>query len=270
MLKKRLIPLLLLKDGYLVRSENFTTHQIVGNPFQEVRRFNEWSVDELIYLDISDKRDESFAYRMDHGDSFNGTRYALLKQISKTCFMPLSWGGNLRSLDEMVACIEAGADKIVINTIAIEYPEIIVQASAVLGSQAVVVAVDVRREGDHWVVYSQKGRKRTPYDIITWCKTAEQKGAGELLVQDIDNDGSGEGYNEELIRQTAQSVHIPVIAASGVGTWNHYVKGIHAGASAVSAANIWHFKDMADTMAKRSLQRAGVDIRTCAVDTKEP
>jgi cyclase len=262
MLKKRLIPVLLLQNGLLVRSESFSIHQIIGNPIEEVKRFNEWSVDELIYLDIS--QGDSYDLRRDD-QKVRGLndRFAILDAVSRTCFMPLTWGGRIRSVEEMRERISRGADKITINTAAVRAPLLITQGAQLFGSQAMVVSVDARRlaEGRH-EVFIDGGRTATGLRPDEWARTAEQHGAGEILIQSIDRDGTGEGYDLELIASVARATSIPVIACGGAGRYEHYVDGIRAGASAVAAANLWHFKELSDRGGKRALAKAGIDIRT--------
>lgn len=261
MLKKRLIPVLLLQNGQLVRSENFSIHQVIGNPIHEVERFNQWSVDELIYLDIS--RDDHYDLRRDD-KKVRGltTPLEILAEVSKTCFMPLTWGGRIRDLDQMQAIFAAGADKITLNTQAWRQPDLVRQAARHFGNQAVVASIDARRHPDGRLeTCIDSGREAIPLTPEAWAMRLEDLGAGEILLQSIDRDGSGSGYDLELIRQVAAATRIPVIALGGVGDFNHYAKGIAAGASAVASANLWHFKELADRGGKRALARAGVAVR---------
>ncbi|MDD5389995.1 MAG: imidazole glycerol phosphate synthase cyclase subunit [Gallionellaceae bacterium] len=261
MLKKRLIPVLLLQNGQLVRSEKFTLHQVIGNPIHEVERFNHWSVDELIYLDIS--RDDHYDLRRDD-KKVRGLSSSLeiLTEVSKTCFMPLTWGGRIRSLEQMQAIFAAGADKITLNTQAWREPALITEAARRYGSQAVVVSIDARRHPDGRLeVCVEGGREATGMAPEDWARKVEALGAGEILLQSIDRDGTARGYDLDLIQRVAAATRIPVIALGGVGDFMHYAKGIEAGASAVAAANLWHFKELADRGGKRALARAGVAVR---------
>jgi cyclase len=262
MLKKRLIPVLLLQNGQLVRSEGFNIHQVIGNPIHEVERFNHWSVDELIYLDIS--RDDHYDLRRDDKKVRGLTSpLEILAEVSKTCFMPLTWGGRIRSINQMQAIFAAGADKITLNTQAWRQPELVTEAAHRFGNQAVVASIDVRRHPDGRLeVCIDGGREAIPPSPEDWARRLEQLGAGEILLQSIDCDGAGRGYDLDLIRRVSAVTRIPVIALGGVGDFIHYAKGIEAGASAVAAANLWHFKELADRGGKRALARAGVAVRT--------
>ncbi|MDD5617605.1 MAG: imidazole glycerol phosphate synthase cyclase subunit [Candidatus Omnitrophica bacterium] len=261
MLKIRLIPIFLLKNGFLVRSENFKTHQIIGNPINEVQRFNQWNVDELIYLDIS--REESYeTHRGDHKIAVGANHFAILDAVSKTCFMPLTWGGLIKTVEDMRERFARGADKITINTAALNNPGLISQGAKMFGSQAIVVSMDVFRHDDGVrEVFTDRGHKPTGIDPKDWAHKAEELGAGEILLQSINNDGIGTGYDLDLIHSVSSAVKIPVIACSGVGTYEHYVEGVRAGASAVAAANIWHFKELTDRNGKRALLNAKINVR---------
>lgn len=261
MLKNRLIPVLLLKNGLLVRSELFKIHQIIGNPIYEVRRFNEWNVDELIYLDISS--DEQYDLRRDdHRVKGLNNALDILDEVSKTCFMPLTWGGRIRSVEDMRDRISRGADKITINTAAVRTPELITQGAKVFGSQAIVVSIDVlRHPNGETEVFIDGGQTATGKKPEELAKEVEDRGAGEILLNSIDRDGTGRGYDLDLISAVASVTTIPVIACGGVGRYEDYAKGIKAGASAVAAANIWHFKELSDRGGKRALAKAGINVR---------
>lgn len=261
MLKKRLIPVLLLQNGLLVRSELFRIHQIIGNPIHEVQRFNEWNVDELIYLDIS--TDDLYDLRRDD-QKVKGLSdpLSILDAVSKTCFMPLTWGGRIRTLDDIRQRISRGADKVTLNTAAVRAPQLITEGAEVFGSQAIVVSIDAIRHPDGATeVLLDGGRTPTGKRPEELAREVEDRGAGEILLQSVDRDGTGVGYDLDLIASVARATTIPLIACSGVGRYEHYAEGIGAGASAVAAANIWHFKELSDRGGRRALAKAGIDVR---------
>ena len=261
MLKKRLIPCLLLQNGLLVRSESFSIHQVLGNPIHEVERFNHWAVDELIYLDIS--RDDSYDLRRDDQKVKHlGDPLAILDHVARTCFMPLTFGGRIRTVDDIRARIARGADKVTLNTAALETPGLIGDGARAFGSQAIVVSIDVKRHDDgRCEVFGRGGAQATGLDPIAWAREAQRLGAGEIFLNSIDRDGTACGYDLELIRAVVAAIRIPVIACGGVGTYDDFVAGIKAGASAVSAANIFHFKELSDRQAKKVMRAAGVNVR---------
>lgn len=259
--KTRLIPVLLLQNGLLVRSEGFKTHQVIGNPIHEVQRFNDWNVDEVMYLDIT--RDDYYDIRRDdHKVKGLNDPLSILHAVSQTCFVPLTWGGRIRDIEDMRQRLSQGADKITINSAAVRAPNLITEGATLFGSQAIVVSIDVLRRPDGSTeVFIDGGHTPTGMKPEDWAHQVEEKGAGEILLQSIDRDGTGCGYDLDLIRVIASATTIPVIACGGVGCYEHYVDGIRAGASAVAAANIWHFKELSDRGGKRALAKAGINVR---------
>jgi cyclase len=263
MLKNRLIPVLFLKNGYLVRSEKFSIHQKLGFPDTQVERYNTWDVDELIYLDISSE-DSYDIGRDDIGSCVNYKSIIdIIKSVSRKCFMPLTVGGRIRDLEDIRIRMESGADKVVINTAAIENKEFITLAAKEFGSQAIVVSIDAyRHETGIHEVYSHLGKVSTGLKCEIYAKIVEDRGAGEIFLNSIDRDGSGAGYDIELIQKVVKSTNIPIIACGGVGNYSDFAKGlIEGGASAVAAGNIFHFKEMSYILAKRALQRTGMNVR---------
>lgn len=261
MLKKRLIPVLLLQNGLLIRSEKFQIHQIIGNPVLEVQRFNEWNVDELIYLDIS--RDDVYDIRRDD-EKIRGLNdpVSILDAVSKTCFMPLTWGGRIKSIEDMREKFNHGADKITINSAAVCNPNLISEGAKIFGSQAIVVSIDAIRHPDNTTeVMIDGGKTPTGLKPEDWAQEVEKRGAGEILLQSVDRDGTGMGYDRTLIKEVISRTTIPVIVLGGVGNYNHYAEGIQDGASAVAAANIWHFKERSDLGGKKALKNAGIEVR---------
>jgi cyclase len=268
-LKTRLIPCLLLKNGLLVRSEEFSFHQIVGNPIHQVERFNAWTVDELIYIDIT--REGGYDMRRDdHKIKSHGDLLGIIEAVSKTCFMPLTFGGGIRDVDEIRARLAHGADKVTINTQAVETPEFITEAAEIFGSQAIVVSIDARRhdDGSH-EVFTGWGKKATGLAPAEWAAEAERRGAGEIFLNSIDRDGMAGGYDVELIRSVTAATGIPVIACGGVGKFEHFAPGVfEGGASAVSAANIFHFTEHSTQRAKKTLAEAGIPVRLAGVQVR--
>lgn len=263
MLKKRLIPCLFLKNGFLVRSEGFSQHQLLGNAIHQVERFNAWEVDELIYIDISE--DEHYDLRRDDMKvKSEGDILKILEAVSKTCFMPLTFGGKIRTLQDVHDRISRGADKVTINTQAILNPGFITEGARSFGSQAIVVSIDVQQKADGaYEVFYNHGRTPTGMSPVEWAKKAEQYGAGEIFLNSIDRDGKAIGYDTALIRQVAEAVSIPVIACGGVGQFKHFAQGIQDGmADAVAAGNIFHFTELSGKRARKELIKAGVHVRT--------
>jgi cyclase len=261
-LKTRLIPCLLLKNGLLVRSEEFSLHQIVGNPIHQVERFNAWAVDELIYIDIT--REGAYDMRRDDHKIKDKTELVdIIEEISRTCFMPLTFGGGIRSIEDIRTRLAHGADKVTVNSQAVDTPEFITEAARRFGSQAIIVSIDARKHGDgEWEVFTRWGRDATGLGPVEWAREAERRGAGEIFLNSIDRDGMAGGYDLPLIRAVSDATRIPVIACGGVGRFSHLVAGVTEGrASAVSAANIFHFTEHSTLRAKKVLAEAGVDVR---------
>lgn len=262
MLKTRLIPVLLLKDGLLIRSERFSIHQFIGDPYHEVLRYNEWCVDELIYLDIS-RADHYELGRHDIKVKQMNNVLDLLGVISRSCFVPLTFGGRIRTLEDIRLRLSLGADKVSINTQALSEPHFIQQAAEAFGSQCIVVCVDYRRRSDGVArVYMDGGRQETDRDPVAWSRQAQKLGAGEILLQAMDRDGTAQGYEVDMVRQVADAVSIPVIALGGAGEYRHFVEVVRDGhAAAVAAANIFHFRELSDRYAKREMKRCHIAVR---------
>lgn len=270
MTRPRLIPVLLLKHGVIVRSQLFKVHQVIGNPMSTVERFSNWNVDELVLLDIS-ADDYHDLRRDDLQHRYLGTRSLdVLREVAKVCFMPLTFGGRVRTLDDFSARLAAGADKVTINTAAIDDPGFIEAASRRFGAQCVVVSIDAKRLGDgRYEVHAADGKRPTGRSPVDWAREAESLGAGEILLNSIDRDGSAHGYDLELIRSVTSAVGIPVIACGGVGTYEHFAPGVTDGhAAAVAAANIFHFYELSYPFAKQACIDAGVAMRPVKLDSR--
>ncbi len=265
----RLIPVLLLKHGVIVRSQLFKVHQVIGNPMSTVQRLSNWNVDELILLDIS-KNDFHDLRRDDLQQRYQGSSALdVLREVAKVCFMPLGFGGRVRTLEDISCRLEAGADKIVINTAAVKNPGFVTEASRRFGAQCVVVSIDAKlRSDDRYEVYAEDGTWPTGRDPADWARELERLGAGEILLNSIDRDGSAAGYDLELIGRVTSAVTIPVIACGGVGKYTDFAPGVlKGGASAVAAANIFHFFELSYPFAKQTCIDVGVPMRPVMLDS---
>ena len=262
MLKKRLIPCLFLMNGLIVRSEKFEFHQILGNPIHQVERYSDWSVDELIYIDIS--REDFYDLRRDDMKiKSRDNLLGIISEISKKCFIPLTFGGKIRTIEDIRQRIRHGADKVTINTIAIENPEFITEAAKIFGSQCIVVSIDVKKNSkNEYEVYKKFGEIPTGMNPVEWAKKVEELGAGEIFLNSIDKDGTGMGYDLDLIKMVSEATNIPIIACGGVGKFEDFVEGINLGkASAVAAGNIFNFTEISTINSKKLMKKNGIDVR---------
>lgn len=261
MLRNRLIPCILLRNGAIVQSKGFKRYQLLGTPTVAVQRLSDWASDELIYLDIS--RDRVYDLRRDDLNDPNRTSILeIISDVARRAFMPLTFGGGIRSMQDVLLRLQAGADKIAINTRPLEDPRFITDVAREVGSQCVVVSVDVRRNDGGWEVWADGGRQATGRDVLEWVAEAEQRGAGEFFLNSIDNDGRGQGYDLDLVAAVVDRVSVPVIACGGVGSWEHLAAGLqNTGVSAVSAANIFHYTENSVRNAKRYLVEQGLNVR---------
>jgi imidazole glycerol-phosphate synthase subunit HisF len=251
MLKHRLIPNIIINNGNVVQSKNFKLTNVVSNAITAVDFFNSWAVDEIIILDIS--------RHTDYRDQF----HKIIKGLSKRCFIPLTVGGWINSIDEIREFLKEGADKISINTHAIENPDFIKESSKKFGSQCITVSIDVKKNEDgKYEVYKNRGKESTGLNPVEWAKTTQQLGAGEILLTSIDQDGTKLGYDLELLKLICNNVKIPVIAFGGVGNWQDLVDGVRIGnADAVSAANIFHYTEHSTFNAKEFMVKSGLNVR---------
>lgn len=251
MLKKRLIPSLLVRDGRIVQSVQFRHTNVIGNVITAVDFFNGWAVDEILILDVS--RDHTG--RSEFLD--------IVDELSERCFVPLCVGGWITSIADIETLLEHGADKIAVNTHAFRNPAFVTEAAKVFGSQCIVVSIDVKRdERGEPIVWIDRGRESTGVTAPAWAREAQERGAGEILVTSIDHDGMRKGYDLPLMSSVSAAVGIPVIAFGGVGHWSHMVAGVaEGGVDAVSAGNIFHFTEHSTKKAKEYLREKGVDVR---------
>ena len=250
MLKTRIIPCLDVKDGRVVKGINFVDLVDAGDPVEQAKVYDAQGADELCFLDITASSDN---------------RNIILDVVKKTankCFMPLTVGGGVRSILDIRNLLLAGADKVGINTSAISSPELIQEGANKFGSQCIVVAIDAKKVKDKWMVYSHGGRKETGLDAVEWAKFVAGKGAGELLLTSMDRDGTGKGFDLDLLKEITSKVTVPVIASGGVGTLDHLVEGVKkGGASAVLAASIFHFGKFKIKDARKAMTDAGLNTR---------
>jgi cyclase len=250
MLARRIIPCLDVKDGRVVKGINFLQLRDAGDPVEQAAAYDAQGADEICYLDISASPEG---------------RSTLVDVVARTAdqvFAPLTVGGGVRSVADAERLLEAGADKIAMNTAAIRDPDLVARCAERFGSQAIVVAIDAKRRDEDYEVYSHGGRTPEGLDAIYWCRRVAELGAGEILLTSMDRDGTGLGYDTELVGQVARSVTIPVIASGGVGELGHLALGLEAGADAVLAASIFHFGKHTLGEAKAFLASRGLVVRT--------
>ncbi|WP_304334647.1 imidazole glycerol phosphate synthase subunit HisF [Conchiformibius steedae] len=253
MLAKRIIPCLDVDNGRVVKGVNFVGLRDAGDPVAVAKRYNDEGADELVFLDItasSDNRD---------------TILHVIEAVASQVFIPLTVGGGVRSVADVRRLLNAGADKVGINSAAVTRPELVDEAAAFFGSQAIVAAVDakaVNADNSRWEVFTHGGRKPTGIDAVAWARELQTRGAGEILLTSMDRDGTKNGFNLPLTRAVADAVDIPVIASGGVGNIQHLIEGISQGhADAVLAASIFHFGEVSIAEAKRQMRQAGIEIR---------
>lgn len=251
MLKTRIVPTLLFKEVGLVKGVGFDSWRRVGAAMPQVRVYNMREVDELIFLDIAAT---PAGRRPD---------FAMIDDLADECFMPMTVGGGVRSIEDFRDLLAVGADKVAVNTAAIDDPEIIRRSADRFGSQCVVVAIDFRRHADGRAeVFGACGQRPTGLDPVEWAQRVEHLGAGEILLTSIERDGTMSGYDIDMTRRVTAAVSIPVIASGGAGAYDHMVEVVRdAGAAAVAAASIFHFTEQTPREAKEHLRRAGCRVR---------
>ncbi len=261
MKKKRLIPVVLLRSGWLVQSIQFSRYLNLGNPVWAVKRLSEWASDELIYLDITTD-DHYDMRREDLGAPNRRSFLEIIDDVSRVTFMPITVGGKIRTLVDIEARLALGADKISINTVAFDDPDFVSRAASQFGAQCIVVSIDYKEVDGALRVMVQGGRRDTGLDPVEWAKQVEARGAGEILLNSIDRDGMKTGYDIETIARVSAAVRIPVIAMGGVGRWEHFEEALgHTGVDAVAAANIFQHTDQSVYYAKQHLFEAGCNVR---------
>jgi cyclase len=250
MLKNRIIPCLDVKNGRVVKGINFVGLKDAGDPVEQARIYSDNGADEICFLDITASNEN------------RDTIYEVVKETSKRCFVPLTVGGGVRSVDDINKLLNCGADKVSINTAAVQNPSVVIDSSKKFGSQCIVVAIDAKKNNESWEIFTHGGRNSTGIDAIDFAILMEKNGAGELLVTSMDRDGTQKGYDIDLTSSISSSVNIPVIASGGVGNLDHLVEGIKTGkASAVLAASIFHYGKYSIKEAKEYLDSKGIPVR---------
>ena len=250
MLKNRIIPCLDVKNGRVVKGINFVDLKDAGDPVEQAKIYSDGGADEICFLDITASNEN------------RDTIYDVVEKTSKKCFVPLTVGGGVRSIDDINKLLNCGADKVSINTAAVENSKVVFESSRRFGSQCIVVAIDAKKNGNKWEVFTHGGRNNSGIDAIEFAKKMEDSGAGELLVTSMDRDGTQIGYDIDLIYKISLKVNIPLIASGGVGNLDHLVDGIKLGkASAVLAASIFHYGKYSIKEAKEYLKSKSVLVR---------
>jgi len=249
-LAKRVIPCLDVKDGRVVKGVQFLDLRDAGDPVAAAQAYDAQGADELVFLDITASH-EGRAIMLD-----------VVRRTAEGIYMPLTVGGGIRGVDDIRTLLRAGADKVSLNTAALERPQVIREAAERFGSQCIVVAIDAKRSNGGWTVYSHGGRRPANREAVAWAREAESLGAGEILLTSMDRDGTQDGYDLELTREVAEAVSVPVIASGGVGTLEHLREGLVEGkADAALAASIFHFGTHTVRDAKAYLRDRGVPVR---------
>jgi len=249
-LAKRIIPCLDVTDGRVVKGVNFLELRDAGDPVEIARRYDEQGADELTFLDITASSDN------------RGLILHIIEQVASQVFIPLTVGGGIRQVEDVRHLLNAGADKVSINTSAVLNPQLVADAAGRFGSQCIVVAIDGKRVGDHWEVFTHGGRKPTGLDAVEWAQRMVALGAGELLLTSMDRDGTKIGFDIEFTRAISDAVEVPIIASGGVGNLDHMVQGVQqGGADAVLAASIFHFGEYTVREAKDYMNAHDIEVR---------
>ena len=252
MLAKRIIPCLDVNAGRVVKGVNFLNLRDAGDPVEIAKKYNDEGADEITFLDITASSDQ------------RGLILDIIERVAEQVFIPLTVGGGVREVADVRRLLNAGADKISINTSAVTNPQLVKDAADKFGSQAIVVAIDARKksQGEGWEVFTHGGRKATGLDVVEWARRMNELGAGEILLTSMDRDGTKSGFDLALTRAVAEAVSVPVIASGGVGALEHLADGIIEGrADAVLAASIFHFGEFTVKAAKQHMAARGIEVR---------
>ena len=249
-LAKRIIPCLDVTAGRVVKGVNFVSLRDAGDPVEIAARYDGEGADELCFLDITASSDE------------RDILLHVIEAVASRVFIPLTVGGGVRKVEDVCRLLNAGADKVSINTAAVQNPDLVRDASGIVGAQCIVVAIDAKRRGEHWQVYTHGGRNATGLDAVRWAERMTAAGAGEILLTSMDRDGTREGFDLGLTRAVSEAVSVPVIASGGAGNLEHLAQGVLEGkADAVLAASIFHFGEYTVRQAKDHMKKRGIEIR---------
>jgi cyclase len=249
-LAKRVIPCLDVTAGRVVKGVNFVALRDAGDPVEIAARYDEQGADEVTFLDITASSDD------------RDILLHVIEAVAARVFIPLTVGGGVRKVEDVRRLLNAGADKVSINTAAVQNPELVREASSIVGCQCIVVAIDAKRTGPTWEVFTHGGRKPTGLNAIEWAKRMEKAGAGEILLTSMDRDGTKAGFDLALTRAVADAVGVPVVASGGVGSQEHFAEGVTTGgASAVLAASVFHFGELTVKQVKEHMKSKGIEVR---------
>jgi imidazole glycerol-phosphate synthase subunit HisF len=249
-LAKRVIPCLDVTAGRVVKGVNFVSLRDAGDPVEIAARYDGEGADELTFLDITASSDE------------RDILLHVIEAVASKVFIPLTVGGGVRKVEDVRRLLNAGADKVSINTSAVQNPELVREASGIVGNQAIVVAIDAKKKGASWEVYTHGGRKATGLDAVAWAKRMAEAGAGEILLTSMDRDGTREGFDLGLTRAVRDAVGVPLVASGGAGNADHFADGVLAGgANAVLGASVFHFGDLTVRRVKEHMKSRGIEVR---------
>lgn len=246
---KRIIPCLDVKNGRVVKGVNFVGLKDAGDPVEIAKRYNDEGADEITFLDITASNEQ------------RGTIIDIVEKVAREVFIPLTVGGGITNLDNIYNLLQVGCDKVSLNSAAIKNPNLINEAAKKFGSQCIVVAIDAKKSGDSWSIFTHGGRIDTKIDALEWAKKVEDLGAGEILLTSMDKDGTKDGYDLEITSKISSLVDIPVIASGGAGTMEHIKDAFLNGADAALAASIFHFREIEIMELKKYLLKSNISVR---------
>ena len=258
----RIIPVLFIKNGLIVRSQNFSRHQFLGNVIEQAQRLNDYNVDELVYIDISRDSNYELGTRKDALVKSKNDIISIIKDISKVCFMPLTIGGKIKSVKDAVIRIRAGADKIIINSLLLKKLNIVKKIISEIGSQAVVASIDYKVVDGKLIIFTDYGNTNTNIELLDFVKKLEKIEVGEIFVQNIDFDGAQSGFDIESIKKIVKKTSLPIIACSGAGEADHFKEVLKIkNLTAVAAGNYFNYKERSYPLIKKELKKSKINVR---------